>query len=412
MSTCAGNGGWCLSVTRDRDARVKERREKGRELLLQGHLDLARAEIQQALHLAGDRPVAAELHADLGVVHHQLREMDAARARYEMALTLADEPIVRARALGNLGAMEHDVRNFDAALAGYEEAIAMFRAMGHEQLEGTFLANMAVLLQEVGATPRARTTYALALERLSLTDPRLEAITRSNLGLLHHELGELEDARTCHEQALILFRRVTDVRSEGLCLGRLAMAHAALGRREDATSFCEQGETLVRATHDWVAASVMELFRAYVELPSALTGERLARARALVSQNDDARTVLRLIEAALARESPATLPVLVIGPDASWVTSPDGATTDLRARRLLQRLLLRLAENHRARPGEGMTLDELRKAGWPGERPLPATALNRVHVALTELRRRGLRSCLQREGTRYRIDPGVRVELR
>ena len=38
-------------------------------------------------------------------------------------------------------------------------------------------------------------------------------------------------------------------------------------------------------------------------------------------------------------------------------------------------------------------------------------AANRVHVALTELRRRGLRAWLQRRDARYLLDPALRVEV-
>ncbi|HEY2368199.1 MAG TPA: hypothetical protein VGH87_17495, partial [Polyangiaceae bacterium] len=126
---------------------------------------------------------------------------------------------------------------------------------------------------------------------------------------------------------------------------------------------------------------------------------------------DDARTTMRLIEGALLRDGAASR-VLVVGHEASWFTAPDETPQDLGNRHVLRRLLWRLVEHHRAAPGVGLTLDELRDAGWPDERLTAAAALNRVHVALAELRRRGLRSCLQRAQSRYLIDPSVRIELR
>ena len=399
----------------DAAARARGHRIRGRALLLRGRITEARAELQRARSLAGhDHAIAAEVWADLGVIHHQLREMDEAREHYETALALGDDPIGRGRTIGNLGALEHDLRRFDAAVERYEEAIAIFRAMGHERLEGTFLANLAVLLQEMGASQRARATYILALEKLDQRDVRLEAITRSNLGLLHHELGSLDEARECHEQALALFGRVTDTRSEGLCLGRLAMVHAAMGHPDEARARCERAERLLRACGDRVSLQVLELFRAYVDVAAstdpALTRERLARARCLAAHNDDARTTVRMIEASLARDGSEPR-VLVVGSEARWLTPPGGKTLDLGSRHVLRRLLWRLVEKHRVFPGEGLTLDELREAGWPGDRVALLESQNRVHVALTELRRRGLRTCLQRQGGRYMIDPGLRVEV-
>ena len=402
----------------DRALRSRGHRALGRALLLRGKALPARAELERALGLAPDgaTSLTAELWADIGVLEHQLGDLERARECYEKALALSDEKVARARFVGNLGAVDHDARRFDEALARYEEAIAALRAAGERQLEGTFLANMAVLLHETGAAARARATFHLALERLERTSAkRMEAITRTNLGLLCHELGELDVARSSHERALALFRQVTDVRSEGLCLGRLAMTLAAQGHHHDAAARCDRAERALRSADDFAALEVWELFRAYVELArtgdDVLARERLLHARVLSSRSDDARTTMRLIECALVRDG-AVARVLVVGPGASWFVPPDDAQRDLGNRHVLRRLLLRLVEHHRASPGVGLTLDELRVAGWPDERVTAVAAQNRVHVALAELRRRGLRSCLRRTESRYLIDPTVRIELR
>ena len=402
----------------DRALRSRGHRTLARALLLRGKVEPARAELERALELAPReaRGLAADLWADIGVLEHQRGDLEHARACYEKALGLGDEKVARARFVGNLGTINHDARLFDEALARYEEAIASFRAAGERQLEGTFLTNMAILLHETGAPSRARATFHLALERLERTSAkRMEAIARTNLGLLCHELGDLDAARACHEQALALFRRVTDVRSEGLCLGRLAMTLAAQGHHHDAAARCERAERTLRSVDDFAALEVWELFRAYVDLvrtrDGVLAREQLLHARVLTSRSDDARTTMRLIERELVRDGAAAR-VLVVGPDASWFVPPDDTQHDLGNRHVLRRLLLRLVEHHRAAPGAGLTLDELRVAGWPDERVTAVAALNRVHVALTELRRRGLRSCLQRAESRYLIDPSVRIELR
>ncbi|HEY1954662.1 MAG TPA: tetratricopeptide repeat protein [Polyangiaceae bacterium] len=397
--------------------RVRGLRARARAFLLRGKIVEARADLERALVLADEaHALAAELWADVGVLEHQRGDLDAARRGYERALALSDEGVTRARIVGNLGALDHDVGHFDEALRRYEEVIAAFRAAGERQLEGTFLANMAVLLQEMGAAPRARATFQLALERLEQTaSRRMEAIARTSLGLLCHELGDVQEARTCHERALAALRCVTDARSEGLCLGRLAMALAALGHHKDADARCERAARLLRNVGDFGALEVLEVFRAYVDWArdgdTVLTRERLLHARAISARSDDARTAVRLIESSLARDG-TSAPVLVVGPEACWFTAPGDSQRDLSNRRVLRRLLWRLVETHRSAPGIGLTLDELRDAGWPDDRATPAAAQNRVHVALTELRRRGLRSCLRRAQSRYLIDPAVRIELR
>ncbi len=50
-----------------------------------------------------------------------------------------------------------------------------------------------------------------------------------------------------------------------------------------------------------------------------------------------------------------------------------------------------LIERNREAPGASLTVQDLLEAGWPGERPMAEAGANRVYVALTKLRRMGLR---------------------
>jgi hypothetical protein len=235
-------------------------------------------------------------------------------------------------------------------------------------------------------------------------------------------MGDAEEALRCHEGALATLRDVVDVRSEALALGRLAIALADLGRLDEAGASLRRAERLLAGTGDRVSLGVLGLYRAYVDLEAG-AGEEFVRDRvdearapafaagsSLLDLCDDARTAVRLIDARLAGGS-ADGGVLVVGPDAEWFTLPGGRTQDLASRRVLRRLLLRLVESHRDARGEGVSLDALREAGWPGEAVLHAAAVNRVHVALTELRRRGLKPWLLHRQGRYLLDPSLRVDL-
>ncbi len=400
-------------------------RVRGRALQLRGRTAEARAELERAA-LAADDAMRGHLLADLGVLHHQLRELDAAASAYQEALAIHQargDRAAEARCTGNLGAVHHDARRYPEAIDHYQRALSAFRATGQHRMEGMFLTNLAVLLQEQGAFARARATYRAALERLAETgDRRLEAITRSNLGLLAQEMGDLEEARRCHQSALATLRDVVDVRSEALALGRLALALAALGRIAEAQAGQRRAERLLEGAGDRLALGVLGLFRAYIDLRGGAGEEfvrdRVSEARApgfaagssIVDLCDDARAAMRLIDAALAGGEDAS-GVLVIGPDASWFTLPGGRTHDLASRRVLRRLLLRLVESHREARGQGLSLDALREAGWPGETVQHESAVNRVHVALTELRRRGLKPWLLHRRGRYLLDPSLRVDL-
>ena len=102
---------------------------------------------------------------------------------------------------------------------------------------------------------------------------------------------------------------------------------------------------------------------------------------------------------------------IVVGLDAEWVETPNGMRHTLRARRPLRRLLLALMLAHRDRPGGVVGVDELLQAGWPGESPHPEAASNRIHVAISTLRKMGFGEALQRWDGGYRIDPGVQCRF-
>jgi hypothetical protein len=102
-------------------------------------------------------------------------------------------------------------------------------------------------------------------------------------------------------------------------------------------------------------------------------------------------------------------PAVTLGVETSWVAGPDGS------RRLLghaqRRIVTALADLHRRAPGATLTIRELVEVGWPGERPLAGAGANRVHVALTQLRRMGMRDILERCGGGYRFAPNATVKL-
>jgi hypothetical protein len=105
-----------------------------------------------------------------------------------------------------------------------------------------------------------------------------------------------------------------------------------------------------------------------------------------------------------ARTGPARL---VIRGGGEWLETPDGGQLALGRRGPLRRVLVALAEAQTTRAGAALTVDELLTAGWPGERPLPEAANNRVWVTISTLRKLGLGDVLQRWDGGYRLDPAV-----
>lgn len=103
---------------------------------------------------------------------------------------------------------------------------------------------------------------------------------------------------------------------------------------------------------------------------------------------------------------------------ATWRVASDGAfveragaRTEVPGRGPLRRLVVALCAARVERPGAGLDVAELFAAGWPGERASARSARNRVHVAVSTLRKLGLAGDLESHGGKYRISPAVAVEM-
>lgn len=422
-------------------ARAKARSLHGQHAAALRDLDAALAAAEEAR----DESLQAEVLVDLAIQHHQRREISTAGVLYERALAHArgaEARHVEGRILGNLGALHHDRRRFDDASSHYREALAILQEIGDQRLEAIHVANLGILEQERGERARARAHFEAALDLLArLGDRRLEAIVLGNLGTLEHEEGHLPVARQAHERALRILREVGDRRSEALCLGRLCRANAALGWVEDARTCVTAAERWLGRWPDPLVSATIELDRAFLEIAEARSAAangnpeasasalqsvraRLSAARApagddpaWIDRSDDIRAGVRLLEAELDAAASGPEPAaarrgaaLAVGPDASWLQVPGEEPQDLRRRKALRSILLRLVEQQRGNPGAGVSLDQLLAAGWPGERMVPSAGANRVYVALTTLRKLGLRKYLLSQDDGYLLDPALPVE--
>jgi len=101
---------------------------------------------------------------------------------------------------------------------------------------------------------------------------------------------------------------------------------------------------------------------------------------------------------------------LVISDDGRWFQPPGAGRVLLMRRRSLRLVLRRLLEERLIRPGSALSVDDLLEAGWPGERVLPHAGAARVYVAVSTLRKLGLREFLVSRDDGYLLDPDSRTE--
>ncbi|WP_437931613.1 hypothetical protein WMF37_20915 [Sorangium sp. So ce291] len=101
--------------------------------------------------------------------------------------------------------------------------------------------------------------------------------------------------------------------------------------------------------------------------------------------------------------APACPPTLFLGFEVRWIATEDGVKHSLG--HALSRIVTALVDRHDEAPDASLSLQELLDAGWPGERPVAEAGANRVYVALTQLRRMGLRDVIERNEHGYRLAP-------
>ncbi|MFO0604488.1 MAG: FHA domain-containing protein [Polyangiales bacterium] len=95
--------------------------------------------------------------------------------------------------------------------------------------------------------------------------------------------------------------------------------------------------------------------------------------------------------------------LLRVAADGTWFARDDGARVAVHPRRTLVRVLRALAEHHRAGVQEALSTAEIVEAAWPGERLVGDSGPTRAYVALSSLRRIGLRDAIARDGEGYRL---------
>lgn len=87
----------------------------------------------------------------------------------------------------------------------------------------------------------------------------------------------------------------------------------------------------------------------------------------------------------------------------AWFEAPGAGRVTLEHRKTLQTLLRTLLQASQGASPRALSVEALLAAGWPGERVLPQAGASRVYVAMTTLRRLGLRELIDRGLDGYRL---------
>jgi tetratricopeptide (TPR) repeat protein len=175
--------------------------------LAAGAQEAARGKLLEALTAyreLGARSLEAEAHADLGRVLAELGRVDEARGRIEAALVLERElgnRYAEAELLGSLGEMALEAGYAEEAAALLEQAAGRSREIGACDLEGRFLAALAL------------PTGAARADRAAFLIQQAEQLVRGEGGgeqlvVVLCRRAELEAASGDRERALATLREI------------------------------------------------------------------------------------------------------------------------------------------------------------------------------------------------------------
>src|SRR5882724_10139036 len=190
---------------------------------------LALAQEVLPLWQALDAPLfAAATENESGLDHWLLGETDAARAAFGRALALSR------------GAADR-----------YGQAVAHLRSTGNRDGEARTLNNLGVLHADLGEVQEALARYGEALAIFQAAENRRwQARVLQNVGLVYHGVGELERAVGSYEQALALWRAVGDRPGEATTRISLGTARLLLGHPREALEDERQALEIERALGD------------------------------------------------------------------------------------------------------------------------------------------------------------------
>lgn len=141
-----------------------------------------------------------------------------------------------------------------------------------------------------------------------------------------------------------------------------------------------------------------------------LRGLRAEVERAIVAANGVRPVPLPREPIPTTREEEPSSQIVEVGDAGGWFRCGD-AVVELAHRPSLARLLHGLLQHHDRDPSRVLTPLELVELGWPDEQVKDQAGINRVYVAISTLRKLGLRDVIAKTRSGYRLDPSTEFRI-
>jgi putative nucleotidyltransferase with HDIG domain len=193
----------------------------------------------------GDARRAAELLRWIGSVHRERGDTALAVEVYEASLAIAELNGLEDQLASGYNALAI-IRQFagepDSAEMMYRRAKVLAAKVGNDRLVAMVDQNLGALANMRGDVPAALLNYTSALFRYRrIGDERSATRALANMGMSHLDLGELDAAASCFDQAWELANSLRDLYTLGYI--QLNRAELALKRQhfEEARVCCDDG---------------------------------------------------------------------------------------------------------------------------------------------------------------------------
>ncbi|MEM6927649.1 MAG: hypothetical protein AAF602_12020, partial [Myxococcota bacterium] len=375
-------------------------------------------------HLVGTAHHAVAMHLQ------RLGDFAGAEVRFRAAIEATDLPGPAAQFRANLTWAIKQQRGFDAAIPWIDEAIAALPTDPPEPDSELQVrkSEAALCFDHPEHFPRALT----ALERAhtiaeQIADVRTAAFVRGQRGIVRCVMeGRPRDALPDLDRAIEEMGVQGDTYLQGQFRIERSVARIGVGDLDGAArdlDWVREAEAqadrstlveiaraaiaILRGREPVLTAKLREEASDLVVLAEAASADR-ASARAHLGRYAPVSTLQarRLIDRVqtFVRER---VEAWVADPEGRWLEDPEGLRRDFTSAGRHPALVTALVRARLERPGEGLGVSALVAAGWPGEKVTARSASTRVRVALTALRKAGLRTLLQRGDDGWFLDPSV-----
>jgi predicted ATPase len=377
----------------------------------------SRKAIKAARALGESAPLAQALGAH-AVIACDCGEYGSARRAVGEVLTYTArvEDSGQATRLWNLaGVVYMRCGQFEKAIQCFEQVFEFHERFGNPGQMLNAHANLGLVAMAQGRFNLARTHLEKARDLAQkvvreVTEIRLEA----DLGCLDLCVGRVQEGVDRLGPLVELLLKNGQKRVAGWTLVHWASGLALLGENGDDLSQARQAFKRAYALlpeGDETSRVRFGLYESLLDQKPAHLEATLAQAEKMTRGDAAILTAIagHLLRRALLRTEPEESLRIKEGGAAFCI--PGGDWISLEKRPTLGPILEGLVEAHAQQPGRPLSVKELFAIGWPGEKALEAAMKNRVQVAVSTLRKIGLKGYLITRNKGYLFAPELPVLL-